>query len=91
VYANALTSSSLAKASLPVALPTDEQAVTAVLTSAGTYDPEKSEVAWIRDSSHLSSFRISEALADRLPAEAEIVGRSELVFENGNANFEPLE
>jgi len=91
VYANALTSSSLAKASLPVALPTDEQAVTAVLTSAGTYDPEKSEVAWIRDTSHLSSFRISEALADRLPAEAEIVGRSELVFENGNANFEPLE
>ncbi|PSP72553.1 DUF362 domain-containing protein [Halobacteriales archaeon QS_3_64_16] len=91
VYANALTSSSLAKASLPVALPTDEQAVTAALTSVGTYDPEKSEVAWIRDSSHLSSFRISEALADRLPAEAEIVGRSELTFEDGEPNFESIE
>jgi hypothetical protein len=91
VYANALTSSSLAKAGLPVALPTDEQAVRTALASVGTYDPETIEVAWIRDTSHLSSFRISEALADRLPAEAAVVGRSRLVFENDEPKFEPIE
>lgn len=91
VYANALTSSSFAKAHLPVALPTDEEAVTATLSGVGTYDPEEIEVAWIRDTAHISSFRISEALADRLPTEAEIVGESGLAFENGHANFESVE
>ena len=88
VYANALTSSSLAKASVPVVLPSEETAVTAALSSVGPYDPEAIEVCWIRDTSHLSSFRVSAALADRLPADAEITGRSRLSFETGEPTFE---
>jgi hypothetical protein len=91
VYTNALTSSSLAKASLPVALPTEELAVLAALSSVGPYDPERIEVAWIRDTSHLSSFRVSEALADRLPSGAEVLSGSRLAFEEGRATFEPIE
>lgn len=87
VYTNALTSGSLSKARLPVILPDDERAVRASLSTIGTYDPKTVRVAWIRDTSHLSEFRVSEALA-RDPPEGVTVERWEtLTFEGGTPVF----
>jgi hypothetical protein len=91
VYANALTSSSFSKARLPVALPTDELALRAAVSGVGPYDPETTRIAWIRDTGHLSSFRVSPALARDPPEHVEVVGQSRLVFEDGEARFEPVE
>jgi hypothetical protein len=91
VYANALTSSSFSKARLPLALPTDELALTAAVSGVGPYDPGTTRIAWIRDTGHLSSFRVSPALARDPPEHVEVVGRSRLVFEDGEARFEPVD
>lgn len=47
VYTNALTSSSLAKARLPIALPSPEHAVMAAVTTIGTYGSETARIVWI--------------------------------------------
>lgn len=88
VYTNALTSSSLSKARLPVALPTDEHALTAAVSTIGSYDPETVRIAWISDTGHLSRFRISEALVAGLPGHGSVTGRERLVFEDGSPRFE---
>nr|WP_234403522.1 hypothetical protein [Halarchaeum acidiphilum] len=91
MYTNALTSASLSKARLPVVLPTPRHAVTAALATVGTYAPETARVAWVRDTSHLSSFRVSSALAaearddDALSVER----RERLTFEDGDPAFVP--
>ena len=90
MYANALTSGSLSKSALPVVLPDDERALRAAFSAAGPYDPETVRVAWIRDTGHLSSFRVSPALAEDLPEHVEAVGRSRLTFADGNMRFEPV-
>jgi hypothetical protein len=91
MYANALTSASLSKARLPVALPTDELALRAAVSSVGPYDPETVRLAWIRDTGHLSAFRVSPALARNPPEHVEVVGRSRLTFGADGAGFEPVE
>ncbi|WP_101296999.1 nickel-dependent lactate racemase family protein [Halegenticoccus soli] len=91
MYANALTSGSLSKSSLPVALPNDRLALTAALTSFGPYDPETAGVVWIRDTSHLSSFRVSPALVAEGGEHVTVEGRSRLAFDDGAARFEPIE
>lgn len=88
VYTNALTSSSLSKARLPVALPTDEHALTAAVSTIGSYDPADARVVWIEDTGHLSRFRVSEALATDLPEHCSITDRERLVFEDGSPRFE---
>ena len=88
MYANALTSGSLSKSRLPVALPDDERALRAAVSSFGPYDPETARIAWVSDTSHLSEFRVSPALAADLPAHVEAVGRSRLRFADGDARFE---
>lgn len=90
VYANALTSASLSKARLPVALPTDRLALRAAVSAIGPYDPETVRIAWIRDTAHLSEFRVSPALAADAPEHATVVGRSRLTFEDGETRFEPV-
>ena len=89
VYTNVLTSSSLRKAHLPVVMPNDDLAVRAALTSVGPYDPEAVRVAWIRDTGHLSEFRVSEALADEASDAVTVEGWDRLSFEDGDAVFEP--
>jgi hypothetical protein len=91
VYANALTSSSFSKARLPMALPNDELALRAALSSYGPYSPETTRIAWIRDTGHLSEFRVSPALARESADHVEVVGRSRLTFEDGEARFEPVD
>ncbi|MFC6734235.1 DUF362 domain-containing protein [Haladaptatus sp. GCM10025893] len=84
IYTNALTSGSLSKARLPVALPTDRHALTAAVSSIGPYDPETVRIAWIRDTGHLSAFRVSSALAREDVTHVSVTGESRLSFERGN-------
>ena len=88
VYTNALTSGSLSKARLPVVLPDDRLALLAALSTVGPYDPETIRVAWIRDTSHLSSFRVSTALAAEDYDHVEVVGDAPLSFPAGDARFD---
>jgi hypothetical protein len=91
LYANALTSNSLQRAALPVVMPDDQRALTAALSTLGPYDPETVRIAWIRDTGHLSSFRVSPALVDPAPDGVQVVGRSRLTFEDGVATFQAVE
>lgn len=87
IYTNALTSSSLSKASLPVVLPDDKQAITTAVSTIGPYDSETVRIAWIQDTAHLSSFWVSEALTGDLPEHATIEDSTDLTFEDGTASF----
>lgn len=89
MYTNGLTSGSFELDRLPMALPTEEQALTAALSSTGRYDPETVRIAWIPDTAHLSSFRVSEALADEDHDHLAVEGRTELAFDDeGRATVE---
>jgi hypothetical protein len=91
VYTNALTSNSLRKATIPVVLPDDERAVAAALSTIGTYDPATVRMAWIRDTGHLSTFRVSEALAREAPDAVEVESWLSLSFVDGDPTFEPID
>nr|WP_231751291.1 hypothetical protein [Halogeometricum sp. CBA1124] len=92
MYANALTSGSLSRDAIPVALPTEELALAAACTTAGPYDPETVRIAWVRDTSHLGKLRVSEALAREIERgedeDVRVGERWELTFEDGTAGFE---
>lgn len=83
VYTNALTSSSLSKARLPVVMPDDERAFRAALSSIGRWDPQTVRVAWIRDTSHLSGFRVSPGLLADAPDAVTVEGWQALSFSDG--------
>jgi hypothetical protein len=91
VYTNALTSNSLRKATVPVVLPDDQRAIVAALSTIGTYDPETVRMAWIRDTGHLSAFRVSEALAREPPDAVEVDSWLSLSFVDGEPSFEPVD
>ncbi|MEM4781249.1 MAG: DUF362 domain-containing protein [Halalkalicoccus sp.] len=90
VYTNALTSGSLSRARLPVALPTDELALTAAVSSIGSYEPGTVRIAWIRDTGQLAEFRVSEALATEPIEHLSVTGAERLVFEKGRPSFESV-
>lgn len=90
MYTNALTSGSLSKARVPMALPTQRQAITAAVETIGTYTPESLRMAWIQDTAHLSSFRISEALVDEEHEAITVDEWQELAFEDGAPTFDPI-
>ncbi|AEN04773.1 hypothetical protein Halar_1009 [halophilic archaeon DL31] len=90
VYTNALTSGSLSKAKLPVVLPDDERALDAALSTIGRYDPEAVKVVWIQNTSRLSEFTVSEALARNAPPGVEVGEELKLRFEAGAPVFEPV-
>lgn len=87
VYTNALTSSSLSKASLPVVTPDEEMATLVALSTIGPYDPESARVAWIQDTDHLSSFYVSEALVETSREHVTIIEEASLEFAAGRAVF----
>ncbi|MFB6211562.1 MAG: lactate racemase domain-containing protein [Halobacteriales archaeon] len=91
MYANGLTSGSFEKGRLPMALPTDEQALTAACSAIGPYDPETVRLAWIQDTGHLSSFRVSPALVESPPDHVTIEGWDRLGFEDGRPVFSPTD
>lgn len=63
-YANVLTSGYPSKAALPLALPTDEQAIYALIGSLGAISPEDVNLVWIRNTGDLTCFRASRSLLE---------------------------
>ncbi len=64
-YANALTSTYLERAFVPVVMPTDRDAVAAALASLAT-DPARARVARIRSTAHLQTLWLSAAVLPEL-------------------------
>jgi hypothetical protein len=91
MYTNALTSGSLSRSSIPIVLPTDRHALCAAVATAGQYTPAEARVAWVRDTSHLSSFRVSDALLEEVGDAVTVERRERLTFDDGAAAFEPLD
>ena len=91
MYTNALTSGSLSRSSVPVVLPSDRHALRAAVATAGRYDPDDARIAWVRDTAHLSSFRVSEALLDEVDDTVTVERRERLTFDDGDAGFEPVD
>jgi hypothetical protein len=89
MYTNALTASSLSKSSLPVVLPDDERAVGAAVSTVGHREADDLRVVWIRDTGHLSTFRVSEALADTDRDDVAVERWGDLDFRDGGAVFDP--
>ena len=65
---NALTSTSLHKAFIPVRMPTEEKAIQACFTTLGAKAPEDVRAVIIRDTLHVSDFLASAALREELEA-----------------------
>jgi hypothetical protein len=63
---NALTSTSIRKAFIPIRLPTDEKAIQACFTTIGPIAPEAVRAVIIRNTRRLSEFRVSSALRPKL-------------------------
>jgi len=59
-WTNAITSTSLAAARLPVVAPDAASCVRLALATCGV-QPRHARIAWIRDTGHLSTFRVSDA------------------------------
>lgn len=57
------------------------------LGSVGPYDWDDVRVVWIRDTGHLSTFRVSEALVSDRP-DVTVEGWVWLTFVDGEAAFE---
>ena len=91
MYTNALTSGSLSRSAVPVALPTERHALRAAAGTIGQYDPADTRIAWLRDTGHLSSFRISEALVDEVGDAVTVERRERLTFDDGDAAFVPVD
>ncbi|WP_138005853.1 DUF362 domain-containing protein [Halalkalirubrum salinum] len=87
-YANAITSGSLSKASVPLVAPDDELALAVACSALGGYDPETARIAWIESTAELSDMWVSEALLGSLPDGATVMEKATLSFEDGTAIFE---
>ena len=90
VYTNAVTSGSLAKATLPVVAPDDELAIQIALNALGAYDPETARIAWIENTAELEELRVSEAVAAEFEG-ADVHARERLTFSDGTATFETID
>ena len=91
MYTNALTSGSLSRSSIPVVVPSDRHALRAAVATVGQYDPAEARIAWVRDTAHLSSFRVSEALLTEVGDAVSPERRERLTFDDGDASFEPVD
>ena len=87
-YANALTSGSLAKATLPVVAPDDECALRIALAALGGDGPDRARVVWIENTQDLGDLYVSRAVVGDLPDAATVQGEATLSFEDGTASFE---
>jgi hypothetical protein len=90
-YTNALTSSSVEKAALPVVMPDDERAFRAAVSTIGRWDPETVKIAWIADTGHLSEFRVSPGLLAEAPEAVSVEGWQNLRFVDGEPVWEDRE
>jgi hypothetical protein len=89
MYANALTSGSLAKAQIPVVAPDDELAFRIAMAALGGPAPSETRIVWIRNTQELGELYVSGAVVDDLPDAATVEGEAALVFDEGTGSFEP--
>jgi len=71
-WTNAITSTSLASARLPVVVPDAASCVRLALATCGV-EPRRARIAWIRDTGHLSEFRVSQAALASARAAGEVL------------------
>jgi protein-S-isoprenylcysteine O-methyltransferase Ste14 len=76
-WTNTLTAGSLACGRIPIALPTDEEAIGTALATVPGVDPKEASLVRIKDTLHLSEFAVSESLTGQLEgaANCRVVGR----------------
>jgi hypothetical protein len=84
---NALTSTSLRKAFIPVRLPDDRRAVNAALMTTGKTSMDDLRVVFIRDTRHLTQFWVSSALLNEVKQNqySEIKGQKKLSFDQAGS------
>lgn len=89
MYANALTSGSIQKVGLPLAMPNDERAFQAALSAIGSWDPATVRIAWVASTSSLAQLHVSPALAKLARDRDDLVvgDRYHLAFDNGSAHL----
>ncbi|MFH1104246.1 MAG: DUF362 domain-containing protein [Actinomycetota bacterium] len=63
-WVNSLTAGSLACGRIPMALPTDDEAITAAIHSLAGVDPGEARIVRIRDTLHLGEIAVSENLVE---------------------------
>lgn len=87
VYANALTSGSIGKAALPLAVRTEKLAFRTAVSTIGAWKPESIRIVWIRNTNHLAEMRVSQSLAEeaRDRPDLSVGGRYRVQFERGEA------
>lgn len=91
-YTNAMTSGNLDKVRLPIALPTDELALSAAMARLGVPAPAAIRIAWIKNTGDLAAFHLSQAaLEDVTDPAVTVTGWDRVGFEDGTARFEPME
>lgn len=89
-YTNALTSGAPRKVAIPLALPSDEHAINALIASLGAIPPADLRVAWIQNTGDLGTFRVSTALFDAIAdPDVSLAGRERMVFDGGRLVARP--
>lgn len=79
---NALASTFLERAKIPIAFASDREAIAAALSCSWCEDPEKARLVRIQDTLHLAELMVSETLAQQSLAPLEIVsGPNPLLFD----------
>jgi hypothetical protein len=89
---NCVTAMTPEKARLPIALPTDREAIATALTTVGPIEPWEARVIRIKNTLEMEEVQVSEALMDELKGRSEISfmgGLEEMGFDN-EGNLPPI-
>lgn len=89
-YANAITSGTLSNVRMPIVMPSDEQALPALVGTLGGPAPDALRVAWIENTGELGELYATPAqLAETDDQAVEVLDWHALSFEDGTATFSP--
>jgi len=88
VRENALASTFLERAKVPIAFATDREAIAAALACSWCEDPARGRLVRIQDTLHLAELMVSEDLAQRSLAPLEIISGPEPICFNAEGNLE---
>lgn len=87
---NVITTSFIARGSVPIILPNDRKAIETALKCLWGVQPENARVVRIADTAHLDHIAVSEEALDSLPPYAKPVGTPEEFRFDGCGNLLPL-
>jgi hypothetical protein len=93
IQTNTIAAMTPEKGRLPLAMPTDQEAVTAALTTIGAIEPTEARVAHIRNTLSLGSISVSTALREEVAAhtDLEICGPAAPLAFDDQGRLAPLE